>query len=501
MNATKIKSRPVFDSYSWQHLGVLTYGAANDFPQVVDEVVRVSKTGTACLSIKDDFVIGMGFKVPETGDIVVNEDGLTLKKLRRLIVRDKNRFGGCALHFNYNQLYKIRSIYFIPFEQCRLGLPDKDRQIKKIATHPDWARRDKSAASRIGTFQKDLVWYDAYDPTPESIERQVAAAGSWENYKGQILYFSGSDEPGLNYAIPDYIAELTDMRTEEGLSNVSSRNVCSNFMLAGMLVDVLSTEQTDEQLRAKQEWLNGFMGDELALQLLYAQVKSKEEIPQFVNFSGENYDKAFTVTQSWIPDSIGSIFKQPPILRAKDVGANFGADLMSNAYKYYNSVTVTDRAQVQELLEEIFSHWWVDLREYDFEAEVLVYNAGASVAERLGATVMAQITAVLTDANTPIVQKRNTLKYGFGLTDKEIRAMIPAEVEMADSTKTPLVGVLGVGGLQAMMLMLQDPNTDTESKVATLKIVLGLSESDARELTGADINTDITPVTDDTVPA
>lgn len=41
-------------------------------------------------------------------------------------------------------------------------------------------------------------------------------------------------------------------------------------------------------------------------------VQVKDEVPQFIRFSGENYDKAFEVTQRVIPENIGQSFKQPP---------------------------------------------------------------------------------------------------------------------------------------------------------------------------------------------
>lgn len=121
------------------------------------------------------------------------------------------------------------------------------------------------------------------------------------------------------------------------------------------MVDIKDETQDQSQVNETQKELNKFQGDENTSQLWYIQCKSKDEVPQFIRFSGENYDKAFEVTQRVIPENIGQSFKQPPILRAVDVGANFGADLMTNAYKYYNSVTVRERQQLEETFVSILS--------------------------------------------------------------------------------------------------------------------------------------------------
>lgn len=425
MKAAKIKSAQQFDSYSWRQLGILTYGESNDFPQVVDELIKSSKTASSCLDIKDNFVNGMGFYDEKVGNIIVNSRGLKLSKLRRFMTKDLDKYNGIALHVNYNKQYRIRSITPIPFEQLRLSIPDDLGHVHKIAHHPDWGRRDKWRWSKVAAFSKEICWYDVFNPDADTIQQQVYLSGGWEEYKGQILYYSGAEEIELCYPVPKFIAALTDMRTEEGLMNVSARNVCSNFMTAGILVDVLETEQNEEQIQAKQRQLDQFQGDEMAMQLWYMQVRNKEEIPVFVPFSGENYDKSFSQTQSVIPDAIGQAFKQPPILRAKDVGANFGADLMTNSYKYYNSVTTTERQQIEEVLNIVFGYWWINLEDIDFSARTLVYNAGASVSERIGAVLMQQAIQVVLDQTLSNIQKRNILQYAYGFTDQEILHILP----------------------------------------------------------------------------
>lgn len=384
--------------------------------------MTASKTGNACLSIYNDFVYGHGFKDPRVGKMVVNQKRQTLDRVLRMVSKDFTKWHGFAIHVNYNYNFKISSVSHIPFESLRLGLPDDCGGVKEVAYHPDWGRRNKV---RRNWSPSDIEWFSLFNPDPEAILNQVQASGGWDNYKGQVFYFSGDSESEPGYPLPIFIAEVTDMRTEEGLSNVTGRNVCSNFLTAGILVDIKDEEQDEEQIQKKQAELDAFQGDENTSQLWYTQVRNKDQIPEFISFSGENYDKAFTSTQQVVPENIGQSFKQPPILRAVDVGANFGADLMTNAYRYYNSVTSRERQQIGDVFTEIFEHWWAPLVEGDFTIQPLTYNAGLSVSDRLGTEGTKSVLEIIRDEVLTLTQKRNTLSLVFGLTDDEIIKLLP----------------------------------------------------------------------------
>lgn len=427
MKVAQIKSAPQFVSRDWRQYGIQTYGDTNDFPQTVSEIVQASKTGNACLSIYNDFVYGHGFKDPGIYRLRVNKEGEKLDKILRMVCKDFTVWHGFAIHVNYNMNFRVSSIHHIPFESLRLEKADDNGFIGRTAYHPDWGHRDKTKSR---WSPSDIEWFHLFNPDPEVILNQVEEAGGWDNYKGQILYFSGDSEGSPSYPIPIFIAEMTDMRTEEALANVAGRNACSNFLSAGILVDIKDEAQDESQVNETQEELNKFQGDENTSQLWYIQCKSKDEVPQFIRFSGENYDKAFEVTQRVIPENIGQAFKQPPILRAVDVGANFGADLMTNAYKYYNSVTVRERQQLEETFVSIFEYWWAPLENPDFAIQSLTYNAGESIADRIGKDNMTQVLEIIRDQMLSTVQKRNMLKLIYGLYDEEIIKLMPDDTQL-----------------------------------------------------------------------
>lgn len=422
MKVAQIKTQRQFNIQDWRQYKIQSYGETNDFPQSVDEIVTASKTGNACLGIYEDFIYGHGFRDRKIAEIIANSNNCPLNKVLRMVAKDFAKWHGLAIHVNYNANFKIRSVAHIPFETLRLHTPDDLGGVYMVAYHPDWGRRDKW---RKAWKASDIEWFDLFDPDPDKIRTQVEAAGGWDKYKGQILYISGDSGDCLSYPLPIYIAEVTDMRTEEGLANVTGRNVCSNFLSAGILVDIKDEEQSEQQVQEKQMELEAFQGDENTSQLWYTQVRNKDQVPTFIPFSGANYDKAFTATQAAVPENIGQAFKQPPILRAVNVGAGFGADLMTNAYKFYNSVTTRERQQLTEAFQLLFKNWWMPLTDPDFTIQPLVYNGGESIADRLGKENMTQILEILRDSTLTLVQKRNILKFAFGLYDDEIIKLLP----------------------------------------------------------------------------
>jgi hypothetical protein len=110
-----------------------------------------------------------------------------------------------------------------------------------------------------------------------------------------------------------------------------------------MLINYSNTNKSAAEGKTEDEGqlestIKGFQGDENAGKIMYVELDDGDTKPEFVSFKGTNYDKEFNVTLASSQANIGKAFNQPPILRAENVGANFGADLMKNAYDYYNSV-------------------------------------------------------------------------------------------------------------------------------------------------------------------
>jgi hypothetical protein len=296
----------------------------------------------------------------------------------------------------------------------RLGLPREDGTID-YAIHPDWGKRN----TRLRRFSvEDIVRVDAFNP--DAVADEVALVGGFESYKGQLYYYTNNG--ACSYPLPCYDAALTDMNTEEGISNITNRNARNNFLPSGMLIDICQQDQTSDEETATENLLKQYQGDANALKLMYAQVGSKEEIPQFVEFKTHNYDKEYTESRNATKDNIGRAFNQPPILRAELTSSGFSTTEMVSAYNYYNSVTINERNNVSSVFDLLLSYWWID-GVYDATIEALSYDVEMTLADKLGSNLSA-LLGVISNAQLSALDKRGICRTIFGLSEDEINQIL-----------------------------------------------------------------------------
>lgn len=418
MKASVLKIDQRAKSYNQKNLGVQTIGEQNDYYQRLLEVVAASGTGKSCVDTFQKFVKGQGFVNESLNDIIITKKGETIAQLGQQTADDICSFNGFAWHFNYNANYTPTSITLIPFEQVRYKVLDEAGKFSQVAIHDDWGMRKTS----LKKFRKEeIVFIDLYDSNPDTIQAQVDAAGGWEKYKGQVFVYSAD---GLGtYPIPVYDSVITDMSTEEGISNVLLRNVRNNFLPAGVFVNINSKSESTEQQDEFSDMIKTVMSDETACKVIVAEVDSKEDIPQFIEMSGKNLDKEFTFTDSTISEKIGSAFKQPPVLRAKDVGGNFGADAIKNAYSYYNAITVSERIILSQYMRKMIPLVNPNLSSETFEIEPLSYSISTNLAERIGDEGMKKIQELLLDKTILVEAKKSYAKQMFNLSDEEVNKL------------------------------------------------------------------------------
>jgi hypothetical protein len=330
-------------------------------------------------------------------------------------------FGGFALHVNWNALYEITSVNAIPFEWLRFEALDSDYKFNRVALHPDWGRR----YTQLRRFRKaDIEWFDFFNPDPKVIAEQVIAAGGWKQWNGQILYYSRRGPK--SYPLPVYDSALTDMSAEEGLSNVAYRNIRNNFLPAGMFIDHNNGEKGKRQAEETKEQLSEFQGDTKAGRILYLNLDEGDIEPVFRPFEANNTDQKFKRSDEKVPDRIGAAFCQPPILRAKDVGSNFGATAMREAHDYYNSQTESERQTLERVMRDVFQHFaGIATLNPDDDYSILpkVYDVTQTLAERLGDRTD-KVLEILFDMSKSENAKRVVLAKVFGLEDEDIEELL-----------------------------------------------------------------------------
>jgi len=105
-------------------------------------------------------------------------------------------------------------------------------------------------------------------------------------------------------------------------------------------------------------------GDMNASKIWIVDVDADEEVPQFITFDSKNFDKQYELTEQTVQDNIGRMFRIPPILRGVDTKAGFGAELMTNAYDYMNSVVGDERKKIESAFEDLFVEFPVKFTDF-----------------------------------------------------------------------------------------------------------------------------------------
>lgn len=354
------KAAPAIETGFLRNLGLQSYDADNLYPQNVRNIVLNSKTGASCLERYKDYIEGRGIASAVLASLAVNLDGETLADLHRLVSDDLATLSGFAIHANYNVDGRITSLHHIPFENVRLKEADEDGIVRHVALHPDWSGRLTRNGKPVKVDKNTVDIIDVFNPDPAIVQAQMAEAGGPQFYKGQVFYYSA--EGHLRYPFAKYHAVLADMSTDEGLSNIMNRNVRCNFLPSGAFVRLKgqTTAYDDggfEEPDTYSDDLAAIQGDTNALKIMDITVETKEEMPEFVNMQGNNYDKEFTATAAEIKDCIYSEFGQEGWLSLRNGKVGFSGTLISDMERDYARRQVKTQAALTQTYIRLLSNW------------------------------------------------------------------------------------------------------------------------------------------------
>ena len=357
------KAEPALDLRYLKNLDIQSYDADNLYPQNVRNIVLNSKTGNGCLERYADYIEGRGIASEQLAGFVINLDGETLADLHSLVSDDDAMSDGFAIHVNYDIDGGIVSLHHIPFENVRLVEPDEEGIIRKVALHPDWTGKLTRNGKPVKINEANVDFIDIFNPDPAIVLSQMQEAGGPQFYKGQVLYYSHAGH--MRYPYARFHAILSDMSTDEGLSNIMNRNVRNNFLPAGAFVRLKGQKLTPEgdDMEADSipdeydDELAAMQGDTEALKILDITVESKEELPEFINMQGNNYDKDFTVTAAEIKDCIYSAFGQEGWLAIRNGKVGFSGTLVADVERDYAKRQIKRQKALTRCYVTLLKNW------------------------------------------------------------------------------------------------------------------------------------------------
>ena len=380
MNIQKIKKAPQRIDVSYlATLGIKAYGRNNLYPQQAKAILDSSSTGAQCADRYARFIEGQGIANAVIYELEVNHYGETTDDILTAVAQDLANYGGFALHVNYDLNCKICELQNVPFESCRLQEDDDSGYIAHIVTHPDWMGRTTRNGKILRVSKDTITSYDRFNPDPTIVSAQINACGGIDHYKGQILWVSTAGRD--RYPLPKYDRVLTDLSTDEGLSNIKFRNARCNFLSSAFVISKTSQAMNEDEAarqaveaRGFAEDLAQFQGDETSNVLISLTVANDEEKPEIVEFPVKNFDKDFEVTDKSVVERIYSAFEQEPFLCIRSGKLGFSGTTIHDCYSYYSSLVSKEQRLIERAFSKIFDNWFEPLANYDCSIEPLTYN-------------------------------------------------------------------------------------------------------------------------------
>lgn len=357
--------------------GMQRFGNDNLYPQNVADIVNASGTAKLCLSRYEKFVEGYGFNDEALSAWRVNRDGATMDDLLKSVSGDLTRFGGLALHVNYNVLGQVTEVNHLPFEQCRLEETDDAGVVSHILAHEDWRGERTRNGKRLMVTESNIVRFPVFNPDPAVVARQMESCGGVESYKGQVLWLSMDGK--YQYPIPIYDAVITEISTDEGLGNIKYRNVRNNFLVSCMLVTKKGLPRVDdsgaevEQKMISDEDLRQFQGDTRGSKIMVVELENDEDEPKVVPFPTRNFDKEFTATEESVVERIYSQFHQELFYSIRIGKLGFSGDVMRDAYEYYAGEVTNEQRFIERAFGALFANWHDKGMPQDFSIKPLKY--------------------------------------------------------------------------------------------------------------------------------
>ena len=371
-----------------QRFKMQRYGSDNLYPQNIMDIINASGTAKLCLARYEKFVEGYGFNNEALSGLKINRDDVTMDDLLKGVAGDLTRFGGFALHVNYNVLGQPTEVNYLPFEQCRLEEVDDAGMVSHILTHIDWRGEKTKNGQRQIVTEKNITRFPIFNPEPSVVMRQIERCGGIESYRGQVLWLSMDGK--CQYPTPIYDAAITEISTDEGLGNIKYRNVRNNFLVACMLVTKKGLPRIDEngneaeQKMISDEDLKQFQGDTRGSKIMVVELENNEDKPEVIPFPVKNFDKEFALTDESVVERIYAQFHQELFYSIRVGKLGFSGNVMRDAYEYYAGEVTNEQRFIERAFAMLFANWHDKAIAKDFSIKPLKYISAEKNDKRNG---------------------------------------------------------------------------------------------------------------------
>lgn len=336
-----------------KRFGVIFNGEDNLKPLITENAIDLSPTASQCADTFESFLGGSGFEVDLSEIDLASEfwEFVNPNDLLSEACQDIARQSGVFINVGYNAAYQKEYYKVIPYRLCRVGKEDSDGYSGKVVVSPKgWGRNVK---------KEDVDVYDAYNPNPDVIQKQVERDGCWENYKGQILFFKLDKQytypiplidRALNFAKVEYkmslyyngtvdrsFEDITYIRHKEFPNKTDEDNFYKNIK------DLSGVENASSKLIIQDDWNDD---EEKQGKFKFDTIKNEVKAEKYAHFESSS--------SNFIRKSFRNV---PPPLIDFISGKLGGTDELRTAQSVYNSNTAKDRSKVERLFKELFTNY------------------------------------------------------------------------------------------------------------------------------------------------
>jgi len=341
----------------WQK-GVDVYGndVDNMYPERMDRLINNSVTAKSAANIMVQYLLGKGYGTEADNIIVNKQKNIKLIDFADDLADDLVKHRGAFISVGYNAAYEIDSLAVVPYEWCRVGKKDSSDYNGKIAVYKESWDKPKS---------KDVALIDVYNPNEKIIALQVEKAGSWEAYKGQILFVNQDSK--LIYPLSRIDSVANDCDSEAQAAIYKNRLLRKGFfgntlVVTRPLVDEHTIEkysdaahtvlspawrEAESEREAFQKAIKESLGAEsvggvLCLEMDFAGEKLDDAI-LIKQIDSKIDDKLFNYTETSVRENILVAFNNLPagLLKTSDnaMFGNSGTAIVEMKRTYQESTT------------------------------------------------------------------------------------------------------------------------------------------------------------------
>lgn len=336
-------------------LGIMNWGQNNSFPQTLINLIAQSPCAKSAVTRTKKFYAGQGF---EGEDTIVNNQGLTLKKVVSILAEDYAIFEAFAIHCNFDLTGKVTTIVPIRIAELRFNEFDELNYASKVGYHQNFGLNSEVKKQiNHSVTANSIRWIDRYNPN--AVAKQIEALKNGiKDYRGQVLYFSESGHS--SYPIPPLQAPINYVLSDIENSILVRKETSTGFINSYLLKSTLA--HNDTNLIALENAIEEAQGARGSGKVIVMSGLAPEDIGatflEQIGAGGSGKTPIENATTAYELDQkvINGVYLIPPMLAGADQKTGFSQSDLADAYFVFNSITQSGRDTIESELNRVLGN-------------------------------------------------------------------------------------------------------------------------------------------------